>query len=106
MTFTIRLQVIVLAAAILSIRAASAQDPSDPDANSPKPPPLKTSVTVNTVLSSETPAAITTLGAQQLQHIPGAELDDRLRQIPGFSLFRRSSSVVANPTTQGVSLRA
>lgn len=30
----------------------------------------------------------------------------RLRQVPGFSLFRRSSSVVAKPTTQGVSLRA
>ena len=28
-----------------------------------------------------------------------------LRQVPGFSLFRRSSSRVANPTTQGVSLR-
>ncbi|HEY4660181.1 MAG TPA: TonB-dependent receptor, partial [Terriglobales bacterium] len=27
------------------------------------------------------------------------------RQVPGFSLFRRSSSRVANPTTQGVSLR-
>jgi outer membrane cobalamin receptor len=32
-------------------------------------------------------------------------LDDRLRDVPGFSLFRRSSSVVAHPTTQGVSLR-
>ena len=32
-------------------------------------------------------------------------LDDALRQIPGFSLFRRSSSLVANPTSQGVSLR-
>jgi len=32
-------------------------------------------------------------------------LDDRLRLVPGFTLFRRSSSVVANPTTQGVSLR-
>ena len=32
-------------------------------------------------------------------------LDDRLRTIPGFSLFRRSSSLVAHPTTQGVSLR-
>ncbi|HEY3940734.1 MAG TPA: TonB-dependent receptor [Bryobacteraceae bacterium] len=69
-------------------------------------PPLKTSVTVNATLSSETPASITTLGQQQLEDIPGIELDDRLRQIPGFSLFRRSSSVVANPTTQGVSLRA
>ena len=33
-------------------------------------------------------------------------LDDRLRMVPGFSLFRRSSSLTANPTTQGVSLRA
>jgi len=32
-------------------------------------------------------------------------LDDRLREAPGFSLFRRSSSLVAHPTTQGVSLR-
>jgi outer membrane cobalamin receptor len=36
---------------------------------------------------------------------PGVNLDDRLRLVAGFSLFRRSSSVVANPTTQGVSLR-
>src|SRR5262249_27491412 len=32
-------------------------------------------------------------------------VDDFLRQVPGFQLFRRSSSLVANPTTQGVSLR-
>jgi outer membrane cobalamin receptor len=32
-------------------------------------------------------------------------LDDRLRSVPGFTLFRRSSSLAANPTTQGVSLR-
>ncbi|MGH7860561.1 MAG: TonB-dependent receptor, partial [Candidatus Binatia bacterium] len=32
-------------------------------------------------------------------------VDDLLRQVPGFSLFRRSSSLVAHPTTQGVSLR-
>jgi outer membrane receptor protein involved in Fe transport len=32
-------------------------------------------------------------------------LDDALRQIPGFSLFRRSSSMISHPTTQGVSLR-
>ena len=32
-------------------------------------------------------------------------MDDRLRTVPGFSLFRRTSSLVANPTTQGVSLR-
>ena len=32
-------------------------------------------------------------------------MDDLLRYTPGFSLFRRSSSRVANPTTQGVTLR-
>ena len=31
--------------------------------------------------------------------------DDILRQVPGFSLFRRTTSRAANPTTQGVSLR-
>lgn len=36
---------------------------------------------------------------------PGVNIDDRLRAIPGFSLFRRTSSVAANPTTQGISLR-
>jgi outer membrane receptor protein involved in Fe transport len=33
-------------------------------------------------------------------------LDDALATAPGFSLFRRTSSLGANPTTQGVSLRA
>jgi len=33
-------------------------------------------------------------------------LDDALQTAPGFSLFRRTSSLGANPTTQGVSLRA
>jgi outer membrane cobalamin receptor len=45
------------------------------------------------------------LDQKQTSELPGVNLDDRLRQIPGFSLFRRSSSLVANPTTQGVSLR-
>jgi len=32
-------------------------------------------------------------------------VDDVLRQVPGFSTFRRSNSFFANPTSQGVSLR-
>lgn len=35
-----------------------------------------------------------------------ARLDEALRQVPAVSLFRRTSSLSANPTTQGVSLRA
>jgi outer membrane receptor protein involved in Fe transport len=34
------------------------------------------------------------------------ELDRALAQVPGLSLFRRDSSLSANPTTQGVSLRS
>ena len=33
-------------------------------------------------------------------------LDEALKQMPGLSLFRRTSSISANPTTQGISLRA
>src|SRR5579859_3253445 len=33
-------------------------------------------------------------------------VDEALEQAPGFSLFRRLSSLGANPTTQGVSLRS
>ena len=43
--------------------------------------------------------------AKTCKILPALTLDDRLRQVPGFSLFRRSSSRTANPTTQGVSLR-
>ena len=45
------------------------------------------------------------LDTPKLQRIPGINLDDRLRMVPGFSLFRRNSSLVAHPTTQGISLR-
>ena len=54
---------------------------------------------------SETPTSDLQLSSDDLQATPALALDDALRQIPGFSLFRRSSSRTANPTTQGVSLR-
>lgn len=50
-------------------------------------------------------ASATVLTSAELANAAPAALDDVLRQTPGFSLFRRSSSRVANPTTQGVTLR-
>ncbi|MBZ5512721.1 MAG: TonB-dependent receptor [Acidobacteriia bacterium] len=41
----------------------------------------------------------------QLQQWGTLATDDKLRQVPGFSLLRRSGSHTANPTSQGVSLR-
>jgi outer membrane receptor protein involved in Fe transport len=46
-----------------------------------------------------------TLTAEAVRRAPAVTLDGALRGIPGFSLFRRTDSLVANPTTQGVSLR-
>jgi outer membrane cobalamin receptor len=70
-----------------------------------EPPPLHTSITVVENIETESPANVTALDSTALSQAPGVNLDDRLRQIPGFTLFRRSSSLVAHPTTQGVSLR-
>ncbi|MGC2300080.1 MAG: TonB-dependent receptor, partial [Acidobacteriaceae bacterium] len=55
--------------------------------------------------SSDSPASTRVLDLQQLQQSASPSLDGKLTQIPGFTLFRRSSSLVANPTTEGVSLR-
>lgn len=52
-----------------------------------------------------TASSVRTMTSQQLQEAPGFALDDRLRQVAGVQLFRRTSSWVANPTTQGMSLR-
>jgi outer membrane receptor protein involved in Fe transport len=52
-----------------------------------------------------TPGSATVLDAEAIAAFPAVTVDDRLRSVPGFSLFRRSSSRVANPTTQGVTLR-
>lgn len=53
----------------------------------------------------ETPISDIQLTNTDLAATPALTLDDALRQVPGFSLFRRNSSRTANPTTLGVSLR-
>src|SRR3954462_2259764 len=50
-------------------------------------------------------APTSVLTRQDLDRSPGLTLDDQLRQIPGFSLLRRPSSLSAHPPSQGVSLR-
>ena len=48
---------------------------------------------------------VTALSRAELTQFPALTLDERLRQKAGFELFRRASSWVANPTSQGISLR-
>ncbi|MDG5494109.1 TonB-dependent receptor [Niveispirillum sp. BGYR6] len=47
----------------------------------------------------------TVIDAATLATAPQRRLDEALRAVPGFSLFRRAGSRTANPTAQGVSLR-
>jgi outer membrane receptor protein involved in Fe transport len=54
---------------------------------------------------SDSPVSDIDLTREDLQRTAALTLDDALRQVPGFSMFRRSSSRIANPTTLGVSLR-
>ena len=95
----------VIATTILLAQPAQNQQPDAAQSPESKLPPLKTSITVTEKLSAEAPAFITVLDRDSIAATPGVNIDDRLRSVPGFTLFRRTSSLVANPTTQGVSLR-
>jgi outer membrane receptor protein involved in Fe transport len=53
----------------------------------------------------DVPASISVLTRQEIQQSPAVLADDVLRKLPSFSLFRRTSSLAAHPTAQGVSLR-
>ena len=55
--------------------------------------------------SGDVPASVTLLSSRDIRFTAALTVDDFLRQVPSFSLFRRTSSLVAHPTTQGVSLR-
>jgi len=54
---------------------------------------------------SGAPVPVSVLTAADLALAPQRALDDVLRGTPGFTLFRASSSRVANPTAQGLTLR-
>ena len=45
-----------------------------------------------------------TFDSSELKSSAAVALDSKLREVPGFSLFRRTPSWSANPTTQGISL--
>ena len=55
-------------------------------------------------LSTE-PAAVTVLDREALSKIPAPLLDDVVRSVPSAGTFRRSSSTIADPTSQGLNLR-
>lgn len=80
------------------------------DAPPPAAPAVATPVAAIVVRAARLPPApgdaafsILTIRPETLE--VNDRLDEALESAPGFSLFRRTSSLGANPTTQGVSLR-
>jgi outer membrane receptor protein involved in Fe transport len=53
----------------------------------------------------DVPASVSILKSEDIRQSPAVVADDVLRQVPTFSLFRRTSSLSSHPTSQGVSLR-
>ncbi|MEA2562317.1 MAG: hypothetical protein QOH06_3821 [Acidobacteriota bacterium] len=92
----------VLSALILTLFLAP-QAPPEPAAS------VEDEVTVTATRTerrlADTAASVIVLSSEELESTAAGTIDDALRQVPGFSLFRRSGSRFANPTTQGVSLR-
>jgi outer membrane receptor protein involved in Fe transport len=64
-------------------------------------------VTANRIGTSlgETAESVAIFSRQELESTAAESVDQALRQVPGFTLFRRSDSRIANPTSQGASLR-
>jgi len=86
---------------LLAVSPAAAQSPDDPT----RLEPVVVTVTRIEQKAGEAPASVTVLTRDDIRLSPSQTVDDLLRQVPGFSLFRRSSSLVTHPTTQGLSLR-
>jgi outer membrane receptor protein involved in Fe transport len=74
-----------------------------------QPPTLFESVTVTPSRTEQrlgdVPASVNIIDRETIEHSPAVVADDLLRMVPTFSLFRRTSSLSAHPTAQGVSLR-
>lgn len=91
--------------AIVSLAAAAAAETATELVPPVALPPLVVSATRAPQDPATLPLAIDVVSADSLRESPSLALDDTLRRSAAFSLFRRSGSLTANPTAQGVSLR-
>src|SRR5260370_37543545 len=91
---------------VLTLLAFLAQEPTQSPVLSPQ---SSDSITVTATRTPErlanTPASVVILSRQTIASSPSPAIDDALRQVPGFTLFRLSGRRSANPTAPGASLR-
>jgi outer membrane receptor protein involved in Fe transport len=91
--------------------AGDAAAPAEGDAAAVRPgePPLGEEIVVTATRSPrpirDVAAAVTVVPRAAIDRSPSKTSDELLRIVPSFGLFRRSSSVGADPSSQGVNLR-
>jgi outer membrane receptor protein involved in Fe transport len=89
--------------ALLALCAVLVDDPQT------SPPAASETIVVTATQTKtrlgDTPTSVVVISREAMQTTAASTTDDALRQVPGFTLFRRSGSRSANPTSQGVSLR-
>lgn len=61
--------------------------------------------TRNPLALADVPATVTVIDRAQIDATPAKLVDELLRSDPSFGAYRRSSSAVADPTSQGLNLR-
>ena len=103
-------------AALAAASSAYADDPTaptppaEPDHPEPAPATAAGEVIVITGLrlpraAQDVPAATTVIDRDDVRRSPDTLVDDLVRSAPSVGTFRRSSSVNADPTSQGLNLR-
>ncbi len=95
----------LFAAVLTAAHAASAPESTGPDTAPVELPVFIVTATRTPLPAARAPFATDAFAAAAIAETPALTLDDALRGSAAFSLFRRTSSLTAHPTAQGVSLR-
>lgn len=96
------------ACALAALAGAAHADPTPTPATAPATAPGETIVVSGLRLPRplrDVPAAVSVLDRRELDRAPLVLADDVIRTLPSVGTFRRSSSAVADPSSQGLSLR-
>ncbi|HEX2224452.1 MAG TPA: TonB-dependent receptor plug domain-containing protein, partial [Thermoanaerobaculia bacterium] len=90
---------------LAALPAGAQEEPPPQKAQEPVQDEITVTATRTEQRLGETAASVVVLSAEEVASTAAQTVDDALRQVPGFSLFRRSGSRYANPTAQRHPLR-
>ena len=90
-------------AALLAALPCRADEPAQPE--QPFGEEIVVAATRSPRPVRDVPAAVTVVPRAEIERSPASTTDELLMAVPSFDLFRRSSSLAADPSSQGVKLR-